>query len=245
MSFIKNTFNRLNLNFKENEIEVVANHLSSFSFATIKSIINQAYLEYRDMLGVNDIIRVADINISGLIPNDNTAINYNVAVHEIGHALYTRKYTKKHKFLRAALSINGGTTSVNKVEEYETIQYRIENIEIYLAGAIAEKVVLGHHDIGSGEDFDRMYETAFRLVNRTCIDNEVEFFCEKSKFYYHQFVSERMLYKAEKRTSKLIKRLYNKVYKCLKREKDNLIKGANYLMIHKTIIGDELDKILI
>lgn len=242
--FIKNTFNRLNLKFKENEIEVVSNHLSLFSFATIKSIINQAYLEHRNNLNVNDIIRVADLNISGLIPDDDNVINYNVAVHEIGHSLYTRKYTKKHKFLRAALSINGGTTSTNMVEDYETVQSRIESIEISLAGAIAEKVVLGYHDIGSGNDFDSMYNTAFRLANRTCINGKIEFFCEKTKFFHNQFVSEWMLYKAEKRTSKLIKKLSKKVFKCLKSEKDNLIKGANYLMTHKTIVGDELDNVL-
>ena len=242
--FVKNTFDKLNLKFKECEIEVVANHFSSFSFARIKSIINQAYLEYRNNLSVNGIIRVADINVSGLIPNDDNAIKFNVAVHEMGHSLYTRKYTKKHKFLRTALTITGGTTITNKVEECETLQFRVESIEIFLAGAIAEKVVLGYHDIGSGADFDKMYDIALRLANRTCIDNKLEYFCDKNNFFYREFVSQRRLYKAEKRTSKLIKKLYKKVYKHLKEEKDNLIKGANYLITHKTIVGDELDSIL-
>lgn len=81
-----------------------------------------------------------------------------------------------------------------------------------MAGLISEELCLKSHGVGCGEDLEKAYGLAFRLVNRTCI-NGIEHFCTRDVYYDRKNSSEHNNRIFDKKTSNSLKKNYQIVKK--------------------------------
>ena len=138
--------------------------------STIEAICNDAYLRCGKVLTTKDLEKSYDRVENGNYQKSVDAFkDYRIAIHEAGHVVALMS-SKHWTFYQATFNSTGGVTERNHIEEREdTIEKRKEHIMICLAGAVAEELVLGHHDVGSYEDYNRAFDYCQRLLQRVCI----------------------------------------------------------------------------
>lgn len=228
----------------ENDVSELLEILYHRSASTIRSIFNNAALRYGQNCTISQIVNTADFIKTGFISKDSKfVVERNTAVHEAGHALYLYKFCKTQKFLRIYFSDFGGFTVYRDINDFENKENRIETIQSALAGLISEELCLKSHGVGCGEDLEKAYDLAFRLVNRTCI-NGIEHFCTRDAYYDRKNSSEHNNRIFEKKTSTFLKKNYQIVKKGLKKYINQINDIADYLQEHKEIKREDFIKIL-
>lgn len=225
----------------ENElIEVFYHNNASF----IRAVLNNASLRYKDKCTIADIVNTSDFLKTGFIQkNDDFIVSKNTAIHEAGHAIYIYLFCTKQKFLRIYFDNDGGKTVFRDLEECESKESRKETIRAGLAGLIAEDLLLKNHGIGCGEDLERTYNLAFRLINRTCIKG-IKYYCTRDGYLDKKCNSEYLNKIFDNKTSAYIRQNYKIVKKQLKKYKKAILNVAEILMKNKEIKREEFIKVM-
>lgn len=234
----------LGLTISDDDICELIDVFAYRSPSIIRASLNDSYLRHGKSIKAEHVIKSLDFIKYGYVENMNKDdLLYNTAVHEAGHALYVYKYCKTQKFLRASFNKNGGVTVFKNEQGRDTSVGRIEDINSALAGLIAEEVVLGRHDVGCSSDLDKAHDTAFRLMNRTCL-SDISEYCSLGAFYGDKPVSNKLRSRFEIKSSRLIKKQYHLVKRILKKEKTNIISLANFMFKNQGVRRVELISIL-
>ena len=232
------------LNLGQYEIDELVDDLFFYSANEIRSIFNNVSLKYGDKATVNDVLNTADFLATGYVKkSDDYEVKRNVAIHEAGHALFIYKYSQYEKFMRIYFEDYGGRTVYKDVDIIESKESRIDTIRCALAGLVAEELVFGKLNIGSGRDLERAYDLSYRLVNRSCVFG-LDNYCSNEAWSDKRFVSEYSKKIFEKKANKFLKKNYLFVKRCLKKEVKTLNRLADYLVKHKEIKRDEFKRLI-
>lgn len=235
----------LNLTIAEDDVCELVDVFAYRTPSIIRASLNDAYLRHGKSVKAEHVIKSLDFIKYGYVENMNQDdISYNTAVHEAGHALYVYKYCETQKFLRVSFNKSGGVTVYKNNDAMDTRTGRMDDINSSLAGLIAEEVVFGHHDVGCSSDLDKAHDRAFRLMNRSCV-NDVSEYCSLGALFGDKPVSNKLRSRFENKSNKLIKKQYRFVKKIIKKEKTNIIALADFMHKNKGIRRVELISILL
>lgn len=236
----------LKINDSEIDYDHIGRITSLCNGADIKAIVNDAYLRCGANITTDDIEksyeRVKRDNYSS-DDCDKTINEYQVAIHEAGHALMCLKFSNDFSFYRAKLTSDGGFVEKYELDEsVQNLRKRIEDISVCLGGYIAEKIVCKHVDVGSYSDLSKVYESCERLVTHSCI-NGISNFVKHYKDNDDYLVSDKKRQHNEKQINKFFNKRYQECFKYLKKNKKRLLKFADYLYEHKKITYKDLSLI--
>lgn len=233
-----------NINLSDEDIMELAMCFDICTTGEIKAIFNNASLRYGDNCTIDDIINTADFLKTGYMNKDDSfKVPRAMAIHEAGHAIYSHIFCKTKRFLRIYFNDNGGVAVCKESNTIDTKESRINCVRVGLAGLVAEDIILNNHDIGCGDDLERVYDLSFRLINRTCI-NGIKNYCTQSAYYDRYNMSDFSNEKFDKQTISFVKANYRIVKRKLKKYKKEIIILADYLQEHKEIKRNEFIKLV-
>lgn len=234
----------LKLDISDDDVSELVDVFAYRSPSIIRASLNDSYLRYGKTIKAENVIKSLDFIKYGYVENMNQQdISYNTAVHEAGHALFIYKYCPTQKFLRVSFNEDGGVTVYKNTKDKDTRLGRMDDINGALAGLIAEEIVFNKHDIGCSSDLDTVHSTAFRLMNRTCL-NDVSEYCSLEAYYGNSPVSGKLRSHFESKSSRLVKKQYRFVKRILRKEKPNIIALANYMFKNQGIRRVDLISVL-
>ena len=219
---INHYINKLNINLEENDLEYLSSVLVGCSGLEIKCIIDDAYLITDGNVTVEDIE-----NSWYMIDNkkrfdnkekDLNGYNYEtVALHEAGHVLLTYKNRDLINFYRATIQTSseafGGCKTYPVLNTRYSLETYIANIEIGIAGYLAQKIIYNYRDSGAVSDILKSKHYASVLINElgykglkyiTNVD-------EDSDYIPNEKIINKLLRKKEKEVTKYIIKNKNKL----------------------------------
>jgi cell division protease FtsH len=219
-------------------LEDIARESFGFSGAHLESLANEAAIlalrEKSPVIHQSHLKEAVDKVMMGekidRRPNDEE--RYRIAVHETGHALiseFLRKGSVSHLTVTTRGRALGYVRSVPEDDLYlYTKEYLEEQIQICLAGAAAESVVLDSQSTGANNDFQQAVKLARQII--TAGLSSLGVICEEiiPKERYHQELQ------------KIIKEQEEKVHQILHSSFETLKEIAELLMEQEYISGDEL-----
>lgn len=236
----------LNIDVSNINFEHVAKHCRKISGATIKAICNDVYLRNKDTSITEEEIehsyeRVVN-NELDKVPH--TANNYQIAVHEAGHALLAIHFKENWSFYKAKFDEEGGLTENEEVEEnITTLKKREQAIMIGFGGYLAEEVMFGYHDYGSSNDFEKIHDYCRKLIEKTCIyglDYHITNSGNAAEWHRH---SNKTNKKIEKMTYKLMHKYESKVRKFLKNKKEELDRFATFMCQNNSVSYRDIERL--
>lgn len=218
--------------------------LEYFRTSEIKAIFNNVALRYGNNYTIDGIIDVINALRTGFVDKDeNYKVKRYMAIHEAGHAIYSYVFCKTKYFLRIFFNDFGGRSVCKDLDGMETKESRIEHIRVGLAGIVAEDIILKGHDVGCGIDLEDVYNTSFRLINRTCI-NGLDYFAPSYAVRDRSKISNKAGDIYERKTNEYIKENYQIVKKGLKKYKKKILELTDYLIANKGIRREEFIRIM-
>lgn len=223
-------------------LEDIAKETFGFSGAHLESLANEAAIlalrEKSPVIHQSHFKEAIDKVMMGekidRKPSDEE--RYRIAVHETGHALiseFLRKGSVSHLTVTTRGRALGYMRSVPMDDLYlYTKEHLEEQIQICLAGAAAENVVLGSQSTGASNDFQQAVNIARQII--TAGLSSLGVICEEiiPQERYHQELQ------------KIIKEQEEKVHHILQDSCDTLKEIAELLMEQEYISGDELRNML-
>jgi cell division protease FtsH len=165
---------------KDLDFQELARILKGYSCSDLETIINEAGIysgfEGRNLITKADILR-AIMRIIFKAPEKLEAKNdkyeYNVAVHEAGHALVNELLASGSVNLvsinRHAGGIEGITSYFQDENYWEDMKYMENRVMALLGGRAATEMKLGIVDVGVSSDMRRAYDIVARFVDNYCI----------------------------------------------------------------------------
>jgi len=220
--------------FEVDSSSIDLKHLSNLSrgcsCVSISSIVNDAYLRCQSKITTRDLER----SYERLVNNDYSLTdplkykNKKVAIHEAGHAIMAIRFSKDIRLYNAKFTKGGGVTNTYVIDkDFDSIEKRLEQIQIALAGATAEEIFYKHHDIGSIEDLYKATILSDKLIERTCCKSLSDFhqahgIGERSDTEEHHRI-------IEKKSFKLLNKQKKSVYRYLKKHKKDIERFATML----------------
>lgn len=243
----KNMLINLGINTSDINLDHVAKHCRSISGATIKAICNDVYLRCKDKHITEEEIECSyervDRDELGKVPH--TANNYKIAIHEAGHALLTLHFKDNWSLYKAKFEESGGVTEMEEVEErMMTLEKRKQEIMIGFGGYLAEEIVFGYHDYGSGSDFERVHDLCRSLVETSAIYGIKYHITESERAVdsWHR-ETKSLAAKIEKKTYSLMFKYERKVRRFLKKNKENLHKFATFMCENNKVSYRDIEKL--
>lgn len=239
-------FNVLDIDGSKLSFDFLAEMTHFKSCADIIAICNDLALRHNGKtISNSDFLRSIDICNGRIrcISSNSIAHNRAIAIHEIGHALLTLKYSENYKLLMTSYCGNGGYTSACPVDESITnIEAEIQNIEITLAGNICEKLFNDFESTGSVDDLEKARNSANYIVNRYGIygsstilkrfDSEARMETEKTR------------YRNEKLSNKLIRKCERCVVKYLITKKELVYTLTTMMQEKGYLLEDDFIKVI-
>lgn len=211
--------------------------IQDISGADIKAICNDAYLRVGNNISTDELLFSYQRVINNqYLKEEEPRRSYKVAVHEAGHIIASLKNSDYASFHHATF-IKGGAITFSNILEKEYVYKKniISEIEISLAGMAAEKLINHRVDFGYERDMDRARSKIYKMVERG------GFYGMKHYTIDHNFdrrfneISNEALLKKEKLVYKGFKYFYKRIYKYLKKHKDDIIKVADFMYKNGTI----------
>jgi len=220
--------------FKIDSSSIDLKHLSNLtrgcSCAGISSIVNDAFLRCQNKITTRDLER----SYERLVNNDYSLTdplkykNKKVAIHEAGHAIMAIRFSNDVRLYNAKFTKGGGVTNTYIIDkDFDSIEKRLEQIQIALAGATAEEIFYKHHDIGSIMDLYKATVLSDKLIERTCCKSLSDFhqahgMDQRSDTEEHHRI-------IEKKSFKLLNKQKKLVYRYLKKHKKDIEHFATML----------------
>lgn len=244
--YLRSFFEKVGATFAADiDIEGLTLTLENISFAGLKSIANDVVLRngFKD-IGFGEIID-SIYRVSNHVQDKNEVGTYESAIHEAGHAVLAHKHSKYFKITRLDIKHEGGTLFTKQVAEniwpYKKI---IADIEISIAGVLAQKIIFKEGSEGCGEDLQRARRNAWNAFNyfgyRKCSDTlpEVRPYARSR---------EEPEYKKEsniKRADSLLNKCERRVKRYLKKNKRLIIAIADELYEKKFLSAADVKEII-
>lgn len=228
-------------------LDHVSKHCTRVSGATIKAICNDVYLRCQNSLIDEEEIEYSYERVKNdeLGKKPSTLNNYTIAIHEAGHSLMAIHFKENWAFYKAKFDNDGGKTETEEVvENFMTLEKRIQAIMIGFGGYIAEEIVFGYHDYGSASDFEKVHDFCRRLVELTCIygiKNHITSATAAVDSWHRETKSKNA--KIEKLTYKLMLKYEKKVRKFLKKHRDELERFAQHMCVNGYVSYRDINKL--
>lgn len=165
-----------------------------------------------------------------------------IALHEAGHALYIYKFSRSKKFFRIRCYEQRGYTYSTDIS-HDNRENQIEDIQIALAGLVAEELFYKKHDIGCFNDLEKAYSSSFKLMNEVNI-NTIDFYAPKSLKYRGESISEYEKKTYAKRVNKFMKKNYHIVKRKLRKYKKELSIIADEVVKNKVVKREGLIRLI-
>jgi len=149
--------------FDEEELEIALNNISCVS---IKSIVNDLVLRNGFENLTNEMLYDSINNITDRVKDTPEEDNYEVAIHEAGHAVMA--YAFKDFFTINRLNISGasGEFHAKEVERgFWPYDKAIADIKISMAGVLSQKLFCGRGSTGCENDLQWARTRAYNLLN--------------------------------------------------------------------------------
>lgn len=222
----------LDVNDEEVDYDHVSKVCSRCSCAALKAVCNDAFLRCGKKFTTSDIESSYQRVVHDVYSEEKDKFkDFRVAIHECGHSLMAMNFSKNWIFYNAKFNTYGGLTEIQETDErVDTIEKREQNIMIGMAGYLAEEVYFGKHDVGSYEDYQKVYDYVERLVERVCkhgIQNCVPSFYHNDEDRHWTQKKIKINERLELRT---IRKFEHKVKKFLKNNIKKLEQMANLML---------------
>ena len=204
----------------EDELETALHRISC---SAVKAIVNDMVLRNGFENITNDMIYESIANVTNRIKDAVEVDNIEISCHEAGHAVMAHAFPEFFVVNRIDINSSGGEFRAKEVEDYFWPYEKVlADIQISMAGIIAEKVLFGRASRGEEEDLQRARRNAYNLVNMngysSCWET-VPIVMEHSRMEtptkrrHNERIIEKVLRKCEKKTYKYIKKNADKVKK--------------------------------
>lgn len=231
------------------DFDKISKLMFSLSGAEIESSLNEAVMisiraNRKGIIGIQDIDEaVMKLRVNGVIVNSITERDkYISAVHEAGHAIISSLLGKRvAKISIIAYSSGVGGVTIPDIDD-ELGQFKMcseieQEVQILLGGMVAERIIFGENSFGCSNDLERatiltkqmiyswgMYKNNIVSLKGYNSDNSISISNEKMVEEVNNIGIE----------------LYNKTYKILIENKEEIEKLANRLMDEETILDYKL-----
>lgn len=204
----------------EDELET---SLHRISCSSVKAIVNDIVLRNGFENITAEMIDDSISNITNRIKDALEEDNIEICCHEAGHALMAHAFPQYFVVNRLSVNGAGGEFRVKEVEDYFWPYDKVlADIQISMAGIIAQKVLFGRGSRGEESDMQRARINAYNLVNMngysSCWETlppVAEYARTESPYKrrHNERAIEKILKKCEKKTYKYIKNNASKVRK--------------------------------
>ena len=229
------------------DVKLTARLMEGRSCAELESVINQAgtYAAFdgRGIVEMKDMIK-AILRIVFKAPesfDDNAATLPMVACHEAGHALVAELLEPGSVNLVTALnhdSFAGGVASIHRDDMYFYSKKMMENRVMYiLAGKAATEICYGTVDTGAMSDLKRAFDIVHRFVDDYCSYGF-------GQFVFDAKVSNEALDRRDSRVAAEMENFYAKTKQLILENKDKLDNLIARLVEEKTLLGEQVEKII-
>ena len=227
----------------EDEVEELRQHLTNSSISKIKTLFNIVYFKKGKEAKLDDFINELTFIDTGCVESkEDFIVPRVIALHEAGHALYVYKFSKRKKFFRVKCYENRGFTYSTDIFE-DNRETQIEDIQISLAGLVAEELFYKKHDIGCSNDLEKAYTSSFNLLNGVNI-NAIDFHAPKSLRYRGESISEYEKKTYAKRVNKFMMKNYHIVKRRLRKYKKELSIIADEVVKNKVVKREDLIRLI-
>ena len=201
------------------------------------------YFKKGKIAELDDFINELTFLDTGCVENkEDYVVPRVIALHEAGHALYVYKFSKNKKFFRIKCYEQRGYTYSTNIS-FDDRENQIEDIQISLAGLVAEELFYKKHDIGCFNDLEDAYFSSFKLMNGVNI-NGVNFHSPKYLKYYGESISEYEKKSYAKRVNNFMMKNYHLVKRRLRRYKKELNLIADEVIKNKILKRNELIRLI-
>ena len=150
--------------FDDEEIQL---SLNGISCVAIKSIVNDVVLRngFEDI--TVDMIYNSIYNVTDRVKDTPDEDNIEVSTHEAGHAIMAKKYPEYFMINRLNISGASGEFHAKEVErDFWPYQKILADIEISMAGVLAQKIIYGRGSRGCENDLETARMVAYNLINK-------------------------------------------------------------------------------
>ena len=229
----------LKMHFKEFNIELpadfddeeVALSLNGICCAGVKAVVNDLVLRNGFENLTNEMLFDSIYNITDRVKDAPEEDNLEVAIHEAGHAVVAKAYSKYYIVNRLNISGASGSFEAKEVEkDFWPYEKAIADIKISMAGVIAQKVLCGRGGRGCEEDLQRARRGAYHLFNLSGYSSCWETLPEMGPYTRVETPIKRR--KMERKIEALLRKCERETTKYIKSHK-NVIKELGNLLYQK------------
>lgn len=217
----------------------VALTLNGISCAGVKALVNDIVLRNGFENITTEMIFNSIFYITDRIKDAPVEDNIQVAIHEAGHAVMARAFQKYFIVNRINMSSFGGEFHAKQVNEdfwpYEKV---LADIQISMAGNLAEKILCGEGSRGCESDLQRARIDAYNAINLNGYSSCWETLPNVEPHTRAETQEKRRL--NEKKIESLLKKCEKKARKYLKQHKQQIEKLAQALFEKKHLKSSEI-----
>ena len=222
--------------FDDDEVALSLNHVSC---ASIKSIVNDLVLRNGFENITVEMIDNSIHNITGKIKDRDRQDNMQVAIHEAGHAVMTKAFPQYFQINKLNIYGASGEFHAKEVEEdfwpYEKV---MADIQISMAGILAQKIVGDGGSKGSERDLQRARVSAYGVINTGGYSSCWETLPGVSPYTRTETQIKRR--HSERKIEKLLKKNEKKASKYIKAHSEEIMRLAKLLFEKKHLKSSEI-----
>lgn len=222
-----------------------------FSGAMLENLLNEAAIfaanDDQPVISQRHIDKAFYTVIAGAEKNDRSYISDKdrkiTAYHEAGHALVTKlllpdHYISKVTIIPSVRGAGGFSLSIPKDALYQTQKQIKANIQVLLAGRVAEELIFGLEEVttGASNDISKASNIIVDYINKFGMDQEFGLFNVQA---IEGYVDNQLISKC--RTE--INDLYETTKALLQENIDLLHKVANELLEKESINGEDMERL--
>jgi cell division protease FtsH len=246
------------------DLKVLARSTPGFCGADLANLVNEAALiaarreqenvTMKDMEYAKDKVLMGVERKSMIISEEEKR---NTAFHEAGHALIAALIPEADPIHKVTIIPRGmalGVTQQLPLDDRYTYtkDYLEAQLSVFLAGRVAEILILGKTTTGGANDFEKSTEIARKMVCQwgmsdlgplTYGEREDLVFLGRDLAMNKNF-SERTSERIDDEVKKIISRNYNRTQELIEKHRDKLVKIAELLLEKEALSSDEINDII-
>ncbi len=167
LELLKKHFKEFNLKFpKDFDGDEVALSLNGISCAGVKSVVNDLVLRNGFENITSEMIDNSIYNIADRVKDTPEEDNFEVAIHEAGHAVVAKAFPQFFLINRLSISGASGEFHPKEVEKgFWPYAKVIADIKISMAGVLAQKIICGRGSRGCESDLQNARVDAYNMLN--------------------------------------------------------------------------------
>ena len=224
----------------EEELEV---SLHRISCSTIKSIVNDIVLRNGFENITTEMMYDSIYGVTNRVKDALEEDNLEVAIHEAGHAVMAYSFPQFFVVNRLNLSgASGDFRAKEKEEDFWPYDKVIADIQICMAGVIAQKILCGRGSRGVERDLQHARINAYNLINMNGYSSCWETLPIVGQGSRIETPLKRR--RNEKKIEQLLKKCEKKTYKYIKAHSNKVVELGELLFKKKHLKSSEIVKVL-